>query len=193
MELLNICQERCVDNVNRFGLGLGRTGAGLARIGDVLWSSQHLQGPECGSSPTSGTVFPQVRGRLGHEPGGQCPLTVWEIVWRVSISAYVVVFGRFWGRLLALLVGGGVGFLLLHCGAPVKRHDLMEIGESRCAGLLFVSLLIPVHGAAQGLLHDEWIPFFRQSPGGEAEFQGAISHRWHCEWPSAHCAPPRAG
>jgi hypothetical protein len=51
-----------VDNVNRFGPGLGRTSAGLARIAYVFWSSQCLQGLECGSSPTSGTVFSLFRG-----------------------------------------------------------------------------------------------------------------------------------
>ncbi len=35
---------------------------GLGRIAYVFWSSQCLQGLECGSSPTSGTAFPLVRG-----------------------------------------------------------------------------------------------------------------------------------
>jgi hypothetical protein len=59
-----ICQKGGVDSVNRFGIGLGRTSAGLTRIRYVFGSSQCLQGLECGSSPTSGTVFPQVRGLL---------------------------------------------------------------------------------------------------------------------------------
>jgi hypothetical protein len=51
-----------VDNVNTFGVGLGRTSAGLGRIRYVFWSSQCLQGLECSSSPTSGTADPLVRG-----------------------------------------------------------------------------------------------------------------------------------
>ena len=51
-----------VDSVHTLGLGLGRTGAGLGRIAYVSAGVQCLQGLEPGSSPTSGTVFPQVRG-----------------------------------------------------------------------------------------------------------------------------------
>ena len=50
--------KRCVDNVITFGVGLGRTSAGLARFAYVFGSFQCLQGLECGSSPTSGTCFP---------------------------------------------------------------------------------------------------------------------------------------
>ncbi len=49
-------------NVHILAVGLGRTGAELARIGYVFGSSLCFQGPECGSSPTSGTAFPLVRG-----------------------------------------------------------------------------------------------------------------------------------
>ena len=49
-----------VHNVHTLGFGSGRTGAGLGRIGDVSGGVQCLQGLEPGSSPTSGTVFPQV-------------------------------------------------------------------------------------------------------------------------------------
>ncbi|GAA3316098.1 hypothetical protein GCM10017710_26820 [Arthrobacter ramosus] len=63
--LLEVCRGRGVDTVNRFRFGLGRTSAGLGRIGYVFWSSQCLQGLECGSSPTSGTVLSQVRGLFG--------------------------------------------------------------------------------------------------------------------------------
>ena len=62
LELFKICQEGRVDSVNTFGLGLGRTSAGLGRIAYVFGSSQCLQGLECGSSPTSGTADPLVRG-----------------------------------------------------------------------------------------------------------------------------------
>jgi hypothetical protein len=51
-----------VHNVHTLGFGLGRTGTGLAWIGDVFGSSQCFQGLECSSSPTSGTAFPLVRG-----------------------------------------------------------------------------------------------------------------------------------
>jgi hypothetical protein len=51
--------------VHTFGVELGRTGAGSGRTPHVSGSSQCLQGLECGSSPTSGTVFPQVRGGFG--------------------------------------------------------------------------------------------------------------------------------
>jgi hypothetical protein len=62
LEFHKICQNGGVDGVNRFSLGLGRTSARLARIAYILWSSQRLQGLECGSSPTSGTTFSLVRG-----------------------------------------------------------------------------------------------------------------------------------
>ena len=47
-----------VDSVHTLGHGLGRTGAGLGRIPYVWAGAQCLQGPEPGSSPTSGTCFP---------------------------------------------------------------------------------------------------------------------------------------
>ncbi len=49
-----------VDNVHTFALEEGRTSVGLARIPHVFAGSQCLQGLEDSSSPTSGTVFPQV-------------------------------------------------------------------------------------------------------------------------------------
>ena len=54
-----------VDNVNTFGFGLGRISVGLSRIADVFKSPLYLQGRKSGSSPTSGTVFPQVGAILG--------------------------------------------------------------------------------------------------------------------------------
>jgi hypothetical protein len=57
-------QKNRVYNVPTFGFGLARISAGLVRIRHVFWTSQYLQGLESGSSPTSGTVFPQVRGLL---------------------------------------------------------------------------------------------------------------------------------
>ena len=53
---------RGVDSVHTLGPGLGRTGAGLGRIAEVFGGVADIQGLEPGSSPTSGTVFPQVRG-----------------------------------------------------------------------------------------------------------------------------------
>ena len=52
-------------NVHTLGFGSGRTGAGLGRIGDVCGGVADIQGLEPGSSPTSGTVFPQFRGFFG--------------------------------------------------------------------------------------------------------------------------------
>jgi hypothetical protein len=51
-----------VDNVHTFSFGLGRTSVGSGRIPHVSAGVQCLRGRECGSSPTSGTVFPQVNG-----------------------------------------------------------------------------------------------------------------------------------
>ena len=65
-----------MDSVHTLGLGLGRTGAGQARIPYVLAGVQCLQGLEPGSSPTSGTVFPQVRGLFGVSSCEQCPHTL---------------------------------------------------------------------------------------------------------------------
>lgn len=54
-------QKRGVHNVHTLPGGLGRITAGLARIGDVSAGAQCSQGPESGSSPTSGTIS-HVRG-----------------------------------------------------------------------------------------------------------------------------------
>ena len=62
-----------VHNVHTLGFGLGRTGGGLGRIADVFGGVADLQVLEPGSSPTSGTVFPQVRGFLVLFSCGQCP------------------------------------------------------------------------------------------------------------------------
>jgi len=53
-----------VDSVNTFGFGSGRTSAGLPRIPHVFAGSRCFQGPECGSSPTSGTHSPSSEGVL---------------------------------------------------------------------------------------------------------------------------------
>ena len=62
-----------VDNVHTLGRGLGHTGAGPARTRHVSGGVQCLQALEPGSSPTSGTVFPQFRGFLVFFSCGQCP------------------------------------------------------------------------------------------------------------------------
>jgi hypothetical protein len=62
-----------VHNVHTLGCGSGRTGAGLGRIPEVFGGVADLQGLEPGSSPTSGTVFLQVRGFLVLFSCGQCP------------------------------------------------------------------------------------------------------------------------
>jgi hypothetical protein len=61
---IELVKKEGVRNVHALGLGLGRIGAGLGRIGEVSGGVAGLQGLESGSSPTSGTVFPQVRGFL---------------------------------------------------------------------------------------------------------------------------------
>ena len=62
-----------VHNVHTLGFGSGRTGGGLGRIAEVCGGVAEIQGLEPGSSPTLGTVFPQVRGLF------------WcFLVWRVS-------------------------------------------------------------------------------------------------------------
>ncbi len=55
-------EKRGVHNVHTLVVGLGRTGAGRGRFGEVFGRGQCLQGGKAGSSPTSGTVFPLVRG-----------------------------------------------------------------------------------------------------------------------------------
>jgi len=51
-----------VDIVHTFDFGTGHTGLGSARIPHVFAGSQDLYERECGSSPTSGTAYPLVRG-----------------------------------------------------------------------------------------------------------------------------------
>ena len=67
--LLNVRPVPClprkkegVHNVHTLGFGSGRTPAGLGRIAKDFGGVADLQGLEPGSSPTSGTVFPRVRG-----------------------------------------------------------------------------------------------------------------------------------
>jgi hypothetical protein len=57
-------QKEGVHNVHTLGFGFGCTGVGLVRIGDVFGGVAGFQGLAPGSSPTSGTVFPQVQSFL---------------------------------------------------------------------------------------------------------------------------------
>ena len=52
-------------------------------------------------------------------------------------------------------LGGFSAVLLLHCGTRAGRHDLIGVGEVRRARLLFVSVVMTVHGIVRGLQHDE--------------------------------------
>jgi hypothetical protein len=63
-EVLGIGQKG-VWTVHTSGFGLGRTSVGSGRIPYVSAEAQCSQGLEYSSSPTSGTVFPQVRGGFG--------------------------------------------------------------------------------------------------------------------------------
>ena len=60
-----LARKEGVHNVHTLGFGPGRTRAGLGRIGEEFGGVADFQGLEPGSSPTSGTVFPQVRGPFG--------------------------------------------------------------------------------------------------------------------------------
>lgn len=60
-------QKTSVDSVHTFRFGSGLKDVGLGGISYVFAGSQCLQGLESGSSPTSGTVFPQVSGFLAFE------------------------------------------------------------------------------------------------------------------------------
>jgi hypothetical protein len=46
------------------GFGSGRTGGGLGRIAELFGGMAEIQGPEPGSSPTSGTHNPSSEGFL---------------------------------------------------------------------------------------------------------------------------------
>ena len=50
-----------VHNVHPLGFGSGRTGIGLGRIAEAFGGVAEIEVLECGSSPTSVTVFPQIR------------------------------------------------------------------------------------------------------------------------------------
>ena len=85
-----------MDSVHTLGLGLGRTGAELARIPYVWAEVQCLQGPEYGSSPTSGTVFPQVSGLLLFFPVDRVHTLASDLMFRVCgfpETAYLVGWG----------------------------------------------------------------------------------------------------
>jgi hypothetical protein len=105
-----IVKKEGVHNVHTSVAGLVRTSAGLGRNGDVFGSSQHWRGLESVSSPTSGTVFPQVRGRLAAEcgqnvhgwapsgpfVGGRCRSWVAPLEWIGAVAVYLFMADRVW-------------------------------------------------------------------------------------------------
>jgi hypothetical protein len=62
VEVDEVRKKEGVHNVHTLGFGSGRTGGGLGRIADVFGEVAEIQGPEPGSSPTSGTAFPLDKG-----------------------------------------------------------------------------------------------------------------------------------
>ena len=114
----NSVRKGGVDNVNGFGLGLGRISAGLARIAYVFKSSQCFQGPECGSSPTSGTAFPLVRGvfaltcvqSLTSVSDARGAGLAWPPRWPIQVCGWRVHGPGWWA--LRLLWGGVMRFLV---------------------------------------------------------------------------------
>jgi hypothetical protein len=71
--------------VHTFGFGLGRTSLGLARIGDVLWSSQCLKGWNAvRAPPRAGVSQSSTQGRFclrsTHLLSQQCPAKIREWV-----------------------------------------------------------------------------------------------------------------
>ena len=132
-----------VDNVNTFGFGLGRRSAGLGRIRYVFWSSLCLQGLECGSSPTSGTVDPLVRGVF--------PLPCVQSLW--------------WRPPDASGAGCGLAAAVAYSGVWVAGSVPLAGGPSACSvvGLCGSSFRCcrvgracptPVHGPELWVLHD---------------------------------------
>jgi hypothetical protein len=102
--------------VHTLGFGLGRTGAGLARIGDVCGGVAEIQGLEPGSSPTSGT-FSHVRGCR--------PL---------SVDGQISCYGPFGGFSLVnvclawcLAILGVASSMPLHSGVRPRPHDSSQI------------------------------------------------------------------
>jgi hypothetical protein len=109
--------KESVHNVHTLGFGSGRTGAGLDRIADVIGGVAGSQGVEPGSSPTSGTAFPLVRGVFALT----CRPSLW---WRPSVA-------RFAGSGLAtavacsgVWVAGSVPWLV---GAPPAVSGILRL------------------------------------------------------------------
>jgi hypothetical protein len=105
--------ESGVDNVHILRFGSGRTAGGLGRIAYVFWSSQCLQGPESGSSPTSGTRYPLSQARfLGCLACVHCAHATRECS-DLTPSGCLVVAGRSCGR--GFLSVGLIDVLAFHC------------------------------------------------------------------------------
>jgi hypothetical protein len=147
------CRNRGVDNVNRLGLGLGRTSAGLARMRYVFGSSQCLQGLECGSSPTSGTVFPQVRGFLASDPVDSVH-TLFAGAYDGWRSRRVYRWPFLWPVLPSFSVGEFSACYSFIARPGPGHMTCFEPGERVCGGLLPVSRLMHVHDDGAELLHD---------------------------------------
>ena len=131
-----------VDSVHTLGHGLGRTGAGLARIPHVSAGSQCLQGLEFGSSPTSGTVFSHFSGYLGVFACAHCAHLASDLMFRVcgvpdrpirlcgGAAAYggrgTALWGTFW---VFIFVLPSLGFSRspLHGGQNRLQHDLLVV------------------------------------------------------------------
>jgi hypothetical protein len=131
-----------VDRVHTFAFGLGRTSVGSGRIPHVSAGAQCLQGLECSSSPTSGTVFPQVRGFLVFLRVDTVHALASDLMFRVcgvpgrpiwlcgGAADYggpgTALWGPFW---VFILVRPSLGFSRspLHDGQGRLQHDLLII------------------------------------------------------------------
>jgi hypothetical protein len=164
-------QKGSVDSVNTLGFGSGCTTVGLARIAYLFRSSLCFRGLECGSSPTSGTVFPQVRGLFVFLRVHIVHTLASDLMFRVSgvperpirlcggAAAYggpgTALCDLFW---VFILVRPSVGFTRtpIHCGQGRAQHDLLNILQID-RGLRPVRnfrSLIPVHAGTRGERHD---------------------------------------
>jgi hypothetical protein len=131
-----------VHNVHTLGFGSGSIGAGLDRIAEVFGGVTDSRGLEPGSSPTSGTVSPQVRGLFGvfrvdsvHTLASDLMFQVCGVLWRPmwlcgGAAAYGGPGTAVWGLLwVFILVRPSVAFSRspLHGGWGRVQHDLLII------------------------------------------------------------------
>jgi hypothetical protein len=115
---IKLVRKEGVHCVHTLGLRLGHTDAGRSRIGDVFGGVADFQGPEPGSSPTSGTCFP-CSGACG-------PLNVYK-------SPFMVPCGGSF-----LLVADALAAPSLGSDSGIAAHSFMA-GSARncmtCCGL----------------------------------------------------------